>query len=398
LGYDVIISGAGIVGLATALKITENKPDIKLAVFEKESDVGLHQTSHNSGVIHSGIYYKPGSLKAENCIRGYKLLLEFCKRHGIEFEICGKVIVATDKSELPVLEDLYKRGIKNGLNEIRYLDGEELKNHEPYCSGIKAIYVPYTGIVDFRVVALKFCELIRQFADVKLNEKVIKLNMKSDGVEVVTGKQTYSSKLFINCSGLHSDEVARLSGMDPEIKIIPFRGEYYKLREDKKYLVKNLIYPVPDPEFPFLGVHFTRTIHGDVEAGPNAVLAFSKEGYSKKSINLSDTFSILRWKGFYAISSKYFKTGMAELYRSLFKNAFVKSLRKLVPAVKPDDLVYSGAGVRAQAVTRDGRLIDDFLIKSNNRVINVLNAPSPAATSSLAIGEKITDIALKFLN
>jgi L-2-hydroxyglutarate oxidase len=398
LKYDVIISGAGIVGLATALKITENKPEIKLAVFEKESDVGLHQTSHNSGVIHSGIYYKPGSLKAANCRRGYKLLLEFCKRHGIEFEICGKVIVAADKSELPVLEDLYNRGIKNGLNKIRYLDGEELKNHEPYCSGIKAIYVPYTGIVDFRVVALKFCELIRQFADVKLNEKVIKLNMKSDGVEVVTGKQTYSSKLFINCSGLHSDEVARLSGMDPEIKIIPFRGEYYKLREDKKYLVKNLIYPVPDPEFPFLGVHFTRTIHGNVEAGPNAVIAFSKEGYSKKSINLSDTFSILRWKGFYAISSKYFKTGMAEFYRSLFKNAFVKSLRKLVPAVKPDDLVYSGAGVRAQAVTRDGRLIDDFLIKSNNRVINVLNAPSPAATSSLAIGEKITDIALKFLN
>jgi len=398
LKYDVIISGAGIVGLATALKITENKPEIKLAVFEKESDVGLHQTSHNSGVIHSGIYYKPGSLKAANCRRGYKLLLEFCKRHGIEFEICGKVIVAADKSELPVLEDLYNRGIKNGLNKIRYLDGEELKNHEPYCSGIKAIYVPYTGIVDFRVVALKFCELIRQFADVKLNEKVIKLNMKSDGVEVVTGKQTYSSKLFINCSGLHSDEVARLSGMDPEIKIIPFRGEYYKLREDKKYLVKNLIYPVPDPEFPFLGVHFTRTIHGDVEAGPNAVLALSKEGYSKKSINLSDTFSILRWRGFYAISSRYFKTGMAEFYRSLFKNAFVKSLRKLLPAVKPDNLIYSGAGVRAQAVTRDGRLIDDFLIKSNNRVINVLNAPSPAATSSLAIGEKITDIALKFLN
>ena len=396
--YDVIISGAGIVGLATALKITENKPEIKLAVFEKESDVGLHQTSHNSGVIHSGIYYKPGSLKAANCRRGYKLLLEFCKRHGIEFEICGKVIVAADKSELPVLEDLYNRGIKNGLNKIRYLDGEELKNHEPYCSGIKAIYVPYTGIVDFRVVALKFCELIRQFADVKLNEKVIKLNMKSDGVEVVTGKQTYSSKLFINCSGLHSDEVARLSGMDPEIKIIPFRGEYYKLREDKKYLVKNLIYPVPDPRFPFLGVHFTRRVTGGIEAGPNAVLAFKREGYKMTDISITDMLNYATFIGFWRMGLKYWRMGFDEFYRSLSKRAFVSALQRLIPDLGMDDVHRSGAGVRAQALEPNGALVDDFRIVEAPGMIHVLNAPSPAATASLSIGKTIASMAIRNFN
>jgi len=393
--YDVIIAGAGIVGLAAGLKILEFNPKAKVLILEKENDIAKHQTGHNSGVIHSGIYYKPGSLKAQNCLRGYKQLLEFCDKENVNYDICGKVIVAVNESELKGLNDIYERGIANGLDKIKRISKEELKEIEPHANGVEALRVPYTGIVDYGQVARKYFEkILASGGIVEFNSRIKQVKDRSGKPEVSTRERSFNTKVFINCCGLHSDEVAKKTGIPLDTRIIPFRGEYYKIRPEKRYLVKNLIYPVPDPAFPFLGVHFTRMISGEVEAGPNAVLAFRKEGYSKNSFSIPDTFKTFTWGGFYRIAAKYYKTGMGEFYRSYRKKAFVKALRRLLPEIQETDLVAGGAGVRAQAIDKKGKPIDDFLITGNGGIINVINAPSPAATSSLAIGETIAKQAL----
>ncbi len=396
--YDVIIAGAGIVGLASGLKMLEKRPKIRLLILEKEDGPARHQTGHNSGVIHSGIYYKPGSLKAENCIRGYRLLLEFCKKENVPVEICGKVIVATGEGEIERLSSIYQRGIANGLDKIRKIGKEELREIEPHSAGIKAIHIPYTGIVDYKAVAAKYAEKIAELGgEFRFNEEVRNVRVTAPGAEVITDNSSLTTKAFVNCCGLQSDEVAKHTGDQLDTRIIPFRGEYYKLKKERSYLVKNLIYPVPDPSFPFLGVHFTRMIDGEVEAGPNAVLSFKKEGYKKTSFSLPDTFKIFTWGGFYRIAAKYYRTGAGEFYRSFSKKAFVKALQRLLPEINDDDLTEGGAGVRAQAIDRAGKPVDDFLISNNGKVINVLNAPSPAATSSLAIGETICNFINKNL-
>jgi L-2-hydroxyglutarate oxidase len=396
--YDVIIAGAGIVGLAAGLKLLEKKPELNVLILEKEDGISKHQSGHNSGVIHSGIYYKPGSLKALNCRKGYTELIEFCKKENVPFDICGKVIVATNEKETELLENLYKRGIENGLTDIRKITPEELMEIEPHAYGVKAIHVPYTGIVDFKVVCKRYAELfIEKGGEIKFNDKVISVEPGTD-LEIRTGSSSYISKTFVNCCGLYSDEIAKMSSGYGQIRIIPFRGEYYKLKEEKKYLVNSLIYPVPNPQFPFLGVHFTRMIDGGVEAGPNAVLAFKKEGYNKTSFSMPDTFNTFTWRGFLKVMSKYYKIGIGEFYRSFNKKAFVKALQKLLPEIREDDLEKGGAGVRAQAVDRQGNLVDDFVINKKGNIVNVLNAPSPAATSSLSIGDTISKEILNFLN
>lgn len=394
--YDVVVIGGGIVGLATALQLQNANPNIKLLLLEKEEALALHQTGNNSGVIHSGIYYKPGSLKATNCIRGYHQLIEFCQLNAIPFELCGKIIVATSKEEIPLLDNLFERGKQNGLTDLKKINKEELKEYEPHVNGIEGVVVPQTGIVDYKLVAKKYGELIQtKGGEIRLGERVIEIQENESVSVVVSQKESYTTKLVINCCGLYSDKVARLTAPDLDLKIIPFRGEYFKLKKEKEYLVKNLIYPVPDPSFPFLGVHFTRMAGGGIEAGPNAVLAFRREGYKKSQINLGELAESLAWPGFQKVAFKYWKTGMGEMYRSFSKAAFVKALQKLIPEIQKDDLVDGGAGVRAQACDRNGGLVDDFMIVEKKHVINVCNAPSPAATSSLAIGETIAQLAAK---
>ena len=394
--FDCLIVGGGIVGLATALNILESKPELNVAVLEKEDRVAKHQTGNNSGVIHSGVYYKPGSLKALNCIRGYEMLLDFANKHNIPYDLCGKVIVATHAEELPLLENVYKRGIENGLTKIRKITAEEIRGYEPHCTGLAGIHVPYTGIIDYGRVAEVIGEQIElKGGRVILNAKVDAINPKNDGAEVHAAGKTYTTKLVVNCAGLFSDRIAGLTEKNLDVRIVPFRGEYYELREDKRYLVKSLIYPVPDPNFPFLGVHFTKMIGGGVEAGPNAVFAFKREGYKKSDVKLSDVWDSISWPGFRKVALKYWKTGLGEYYRSFSKAAFTKALQKLVPEVQEDDLVPAGAGVRAQACDRTGGLLDDFKITENEIAINVLNAPSPAATSSLSIGKTVSELVLK---
>jgi L-2-hydroxyglutarate oxidase len=398
LDYDIVIVGGGIVGLATALQIQNKKPGLRLLLLEKESALARHQTGNNSGVIHSGLYYKPGSLKATNCIRGYHLLVEFCKEHNIPFELCGKIVVASSQAELPLLENLYIRGQQNGLQNLKKLSAEQLKDYEPHVTGLGGIFVPQTGIVDYKNVAAKYGELIQQSgAAIHLSEQVIDIQSNRDKTVIVTQKTSYTTGLVINCAGLYSDKVARMTVQNLNIKIIPFRGEYFKLKKEKEYLVKNLIYPVPDPNFPFLGVHFTRMAKGGVEAGPNAVLAFQREGYKKTDIRLSELAETLLWPGFQKVARKYWRTGWGEMYRSFSKAAFTKALQILVPEIQEHDLETGGAGVRAQACDRQGGLVDDFLILEERSAINVCNAPSPAATSSLAIGETVAALALKRL-
>jgi L-2-hydroxyglutarate oxidase len=393
---DVIIVGGGIVGLATALQIKKTNPALHLLVLEKESELAKHQTGNNSGVIHSGIYYKPGSLKAINCLRGYHLLIDFCQHNNIPFELCGKIIVASNESEKPLLTNLFERGQQNGLENLKRISGAELKEYEPHVTGIEGIVVPQTGIVDYKLVAEKYGEVLRkEGAEIHLGEKVMGIKVETNQVTVVTDKQTYQTNLVVNCAGLYSDKVAAMTVDNLNVKIIPFRGEYFKLKKEKEYLVKNLIYPVPDPNFPFLGVHFTRMAKGGVEAGPNAVLAFQREGYKKSQINLSELAETLAWPGFQKVAAKYWRTGLGEMYRSFSKAAFTKALQKLIPEIQENDLEEGGAGVRAQACDRTGGLVDDFLILEEEKVIHVCNAPSPAATSSLAIGETVSRIALK---
>lgn len=394
--YDVIIIGGGAVGLATALQTLRRKPSAKVIILEKESDVGRHQTGNNSNVIHSGIYYKPGSLKATNCIRGYGQLLAFCDEHSIPYKLCGKVIVATDQQELPLLENIYKRGLENGLSGLKMLSLEELREIEPHVAGISGIHVPQTGIVDYKQVANKYAEVFRQLGgEIKLGEKVSDIRTTGDKVTVISTTTSYEGKLVVNCAGLYSDKIATLTNGKIDVKIIPFRGEYYKLKKEKEYLVKTLIYPVPDPSFPFLGVHFTTMVNGGVECGPNAVLAFRREGYKKSDISLGELAETLAWPGFHKIASKYWRTGFGEMYRSFSKAAFTKALQKLIPEIQESDLAPGGAGVRAQACDRTGGLLDDFLILEERHAINVCNAPSPAATSSLAIGETVADLIIR---
>jgi len=393
--YDIVVIGGGIVGLATALQIQSGNPNLKIIVLEKESSLARHQTGNNSGVIHSGLYYKPGSLKATNCIRGYNLLLDFCRAQEIPFDLCGKIVVATDEHELPLLENLYNRGQQNGLTNLKKLKAEELKEYEPHVAGIAGIFVPQTGIVDYTLVANKYGAVFQKNGGtIHVNEKVLDIQHTNTNSVVITQTTSYTSKLVINCAGLYSDKVARMTVPNLNVKIIPFRGEYFKLKKEKEYLVKNLIYPVPDPNFPFLGVHFTRMAKGGVEAGPNAVLAFSREGYKKSNINVSELAESLAWPGFQKVAAKYWRTGMGEMYRSFSKAAFTKALQKLLPEIQENDLEAGGAGVRAQACDRNGGLVDDFMILEDTSVINVCNAPSPAATSSLAIGETVSKLAL----
>lgn len=398
--FDVIIIGAGIIGLATAYKLIEKKPLLKIGLIEKELNVSMHQTGHNSGVIHSGIYYKPGSLKALNCIKGYKMLLDFCDENNIEYDLCGKLIIAADEKELTRLDVLFQRGVENGLKGIKKLTSEEIKNTEPHVTGIAGLLVPQTGIVDYKIVSQKLEEIIQSKGiTIRFNEEVINVIDLNNSVEVTTSSEKYNASAVVSCAGLYSDKIASMinGGSELDFRIIPFRGEYYQLKNQAKHLIKNLIYPVPDPEFPFLGVHFTRRMDGIVEAGPNAVLAFKKEGYKKTDLNINELFSTLGFKGFHKIAKKYWKTGFYEIYRSFSKKEFVRSLQKLIPEIKENDLLKGGSGVRAQACRSDGSLIDDFLFQEKGQIINVCNAPSPGATSSLSIGETIADKVLKLL-
>lgn len=390
--FDVIVVGAGIVGLASALKILQKNPSLKLLILEKEDGAAKHQTGNNSGVIHSGIYYKPGSLKAKNCVDGYRMLIEFCQTHGVRYNICGKVITAASQNELPVLEDIFNRGIQNGLQGLKKLNKKELHEIEPHAGGIAGIFVPQTGIINFIEVSQKYLELIQKLdAEIKFKTKVENILLKNDKCEVVTNNGTFQSKIIVTCTGLFADRIAKLTHPDLPLRLVPFRGEYYKLKNEKKNLVNALIYPVPDPAFPFLGVHFTRLIDGEVECGPNAVLSFKREGYKKNSFNLRDTFEIFSWSGFHSMMKKHWKIGLGEFYRSYNKKAFVKALSKLIPEIRKDDLIPGAAGVRAQACMSDGNLLDDFYIVEGKRVIHVCNAPSPAATASLSIGNFISE-------
>jgi (S)-2-hydroxyglutarate dehydrogenase len=393
--YDCLMIGGGIVGLATAHKLLEAKPDLKILLVEKEDGIAKHQTGNNSGVIHSGLYYKPGSLKATNCIRGYEMLLEFAQKHSIPYDLCGKVVVATNEQQIPLLQNLYDRGIENGLDKITRISRAELKEIEPHCAGVDALKVPYTGIIDYKEVSKKLGELIREAGgEIMLSTKVLGIKPEGKGAIVRTDNGEFSARLIINCAGLYSDKIAALTHPDIQVRIIPFRGEYYMLKPEAQSLVKHLIYPVPDPNFPFLGVHFTRMIEGGIEAGPNAVFAFKREGYTKTSIDLKELWGSLSWPGFRKVATKYWKTGIGEYYRSFNKSAFTRALQELIPEVSEKDLVPAGAGVRAQACDRSGGLIDDFAFLEKDFIIHVLNAPSPAATSSLSIGKTISEMAL----
>jgi L-2-hydroxyglutarate oxidase len=390
--YDIAIVGGGIVGLATAMALSE-RPDLSLVVLEAEHRLAAHQTGHNSGVVHSGLYYRPRSLKAITCVEGSRLLYDFCERTGIPYQRCGKLVIATRPEELPALETLERNGRENGLLGLRRLTAEEIAEYEPHATGIAALWVAETGIVDFVRVALEIARIARDNdAQIFVDARVLQVTLRSSRVIVQTTAGDTACKMLVNCGGLFADRIARLCGLQAEVSIIPFRGEYYRLTRERSYLVKNLIYPVPDPRFPFLGVHFTRKLDGTVEAGPNAVLAFSRTGYSRRDFSLKDLGEMLSYSGFWRLAAKYWRTGLYEMWRSFNKQAFTRSLQRLVPEVTADDLVPGGSGVRAQAVSRDGRLLDDFVIQRGESSIHILNAPSPAATASIAIGRRIAAI------
>ncbi len=389
MGGSVIIIGGGIVGLATALHLQRTNPDLRLSILEKEPDLGQHQTGHNSGVLHTGIYYKPGSLKAKTCTAGRLAMIDFCAQHGIRHEVCGKVVVAVAPDELPRLHKLHERAKANGVT-CALIPPERLAELEPHAKGVEALHVPEAGIADYPGVVRKMAELLRAAgASIHTDTRVRGLREGSQEVLLQTTRGEMQADQVINCAGLHSDRVAGYGGKRPAAKIIPFRGEYYKLTPGSPELCRNLIYPVPDPAFPFLGVHFTRMVNGEVEAGPNAVLAFAREGYSKLKINPRDLLESLTYPGFLRLASKYWRVGAGEMWRSVSKKAFVHALQRLVPAVRPEHLEAAPAGVRAQAISRDGAMVDDFLIERSERIVHVCNAPSPAATASLMIGQTI---------
>jgi L-2-hydroxyglutarate oxidase len=392
--YDIAVIGGGILGLATAMMITRYHPTKKVVLVEKEDTLAKHQTGHNSGVIHAGLYYRPGSQKASFCVDGARNMREFCDGHNIKYDLVGKVVVATSEEEIPRLENLFERGTANGVEGLTMIGPERLKEIEPYAAGIQAIHSPNTGIVDYVQVSQAYAtEFQEAGGDLFTNSEVINIGEDNNGYILTTKSGEYKAKYLINCAGLYADKIVRMIGEKSNIKIIPFRGEYFELTEDSHHLVNGLIYPVPDPKFPFLGVHYTRLISGGVEAGPNAVLAFAKEGYTFGTINPKELLNTLSFSGFWVMAAKYWKTGISEMYRSLSKKAFTRSLQKLVPEIQEDNLIATEAGVRAQAVDSTGFLLDDFSIIQTARGIHVQNAPSPAATSSLSIGKYIVGLA-----
>ena len=394
--YDIVIIGGGILGLSTAMQLLERSPQWRVAVVEKEEELATHQTGHNSGVMHSGIYYRPGSHKAQFCVAGLNNMVKFCEENEIEFQQCGKVIVALHESELGRLQDLYERGTANGVPDLEIVGPERLKEIEPHTAGVRALWAPHTGIVDFTKVAAAFANKFHQAGgDIFTGAAVKKITRSTGSVALETTKGTLQAKYLINCAGLYADKVASMTGENIGVRIIPFRGEYYTLRQESHHLVSGLIYPVPDPQFPFLGVHFTRNIKGHVEAGPNAVMALRREGYRKRDFSLGDSLGNLAYPGFWKMALKYWKIGMGEVYRSYSRRVFLRDLQRLLPEIQNSDLASGGSGVRAQAVARDGSLLDDFSIIQSGDAIHVLNAPSPGATSSLAIGDHIAGLAIE---
>ena len=388
---NIAIVGGGIVGLATAYNLNQRFPSLHATVLEKEPTVGAHQTGHNSGVLHSGIYYKPGSLRALNCRAGKLAMEAFCAEHGVPYDICGKVIVAVAESEVPALERIFERGQQNGV-VCTMIGPERLRELEPHAPGVKAIHVPESGIVNYGQVCRKMADLVRQHgSEIKTGARVTGMQSRERQTIVTTTVGDFEADYVVNCTGLHSDRVARLTGQSPAAQIVPFRGEFYELKPEAQHLCRNLIYPVPDPSFPFLGVHFTRMIEGGVECGPNAVLAMAREGYRKFDVNLRDLAETMAFPGFRKLAWKHWRTGAGEIWRSLSKRAFVTALQRLIPEIRSEHLVPGRSGVRAQAITPDGAIVDDFVIQAEGRIVNVLNAPSPAATSSLNIGKIIVD-------
>lgn len=394
---DVVIVGGGIVGLGTGMALAETRK-LSVTVIETENELARHQTGHNSGVIHSGLYYKPGSAKARNCAEGREWMYRFCADNGIPHDRCGKLVVATDERELPALAELERRGAANGLQGLKRLTVAEMKEIEPHVNGIAGLRVPETGIVNYKAVSQTYAAKIEGAGgQVRTSTKFVGCRREQDGLTIETTAGPLHAKLLVNCAGLYSDRVARLCGVEPGVQIVPFRGEYYELKHDAEHLCKHLIYPVPDARLPFLGVHFTRMIGGGVECGPNAVLAFRREGYRLQDINFRDLWELARFGGFWKMAKKFWWTGIGEMYRSFSKRAFWHALQRLIPEVKFGDLVSAGAGVRAQAVEPSGKLVDDFFIRQADRMVHVLNAPSPAATASISIGRSIADMALKEL-
>ncbi len=395
---DAVVVGGGVVGLATALAVLAARPGARLVVLEKEAELGAHQTGHNSGVIHAGLYYKPGSLKATMCARGRGLLEQFCSEHDVPFERCGKVVVATHDRQLPQLDELERRGRANGLAGVRRMTKSELKEREPHAAGVAALLVPETGIVDYaRVVSEYAKEVRRRGGELLTRGQATRIERRGARVLVQSLAGVFEGRVLVACAGLQSDRVARAAGLSIDVRIVPFRGEYWMLRAERASLVRHLIYPVPDPAFPFLGVHFTRRMGGGIEAGPNAVLALRREGYARSSFDLRDAWDIVRWPGFWRMARRHWQNGLREQVRSLSRRSFARACAALVPDVRPEDLAPGGAGVRAQAVARDGRLVDDFAVAESERMVHVLNAPSPAATASLAIGQDVAARALRWL-
>lgn len=390
--WDVAIIGGGIIGLASAMELLTRWPGLRLVVLEKEQRIAQHQSGHNSGVIHSGMYYNPGSLKARACVAGKSRLIRFCEEHAISYELCGKVIVATDSEELPRLENLYQRGLANGVTGLELIGPERLREIEPHVVGIKALWAPTTGIIDFARVTAKYAEIvIARGGTILTGHRVDGIERRDGSQHLVTPRGTIRTRYVVSCAGLHADRVARLTGAPDAPRIVPFRGDYYVLRPDRRDLVKSLIYPVPDPRFPFLGVHFTRRMDGDIWLGPNAVLAFAREGYRRLDFNTRDLVESLRYRGFQKLATKFWRTGLAEMYRDFNKTAFLKALQRYMPTLRSSDLLPGPSGVRAQALAPDGTLVDDFAVDHQGDTIHVRNAPSPAATSSLAIADMIAD-------
>ena len=388
--FDVIVIGGGIVGLASAYSVLEQNASLRLVVIEKENTLAAHQTGRNSGVIHSGLYYKPGSLKAQNCRNGYKLLLEFCAKEEVAYEICGKIVVATKTEEFSRLEELAIRGKANGLSRIRHLSESEIKDHEPHCAGRRGLFVPETGIIDYKQMCEKLAVRITALGgEILLGEKIESISSSLGRQRVSTSHSSYDSKVVVVCAGLQADRLASKMDRNLDLRILPFRGEYFSLKPSAQKLVKNLIYPTPDPAFPFLGVHFTRMIDGSIECGPNAVLALAREGYLKTDFSMRDIWETITWPGFRHVARRHWRTGLGEYKRSIFKSAFVTALQRLVPEITKDDLVPAAAGIRAQACSRDGGLLDDFEIRTIGSTVHICNAPSPAATASLSIGQHV---------
>lgn len=393
--YDVLIVGAGIVGLATAMSLTKRRPDLKLLVVDKENKVASHQTGNNSGVIHAGIYYKPGSLKAQMSVEGMNTMIDFCEQNDLPYELCGKVIVALTPEELPRLEDLYRRGTANNVPGLQKISKDEIKEYEPHSAGIAGLWSPRTGIVDYKVVARAYAEIVeKNGGEIRLDTEVTGIDKRPDELIVQTKQGDFHTRYLINCAGLQSDLIAQMMGSTEGLRIVPFRGEYYELTPESRHLVRGLIYPVPDPDFPFLGAHFTKKINGSVEAGPNAVLTFAREGYRKSDVDIRHVGGLATYRGMWSLAARYWRTGVGEMYRSWNKSAFVKALQKLVPEIGSDDLKPGGAGIRAQAMDGKGNLLSDFSILKMPNSIHVLNAPSPAATASIPIGQTIADKAL----